>query len=338
MSGLLYGVERSTRVGWLGPAVLILLLGALLSVPAWAGRAEMRLLVEVCYYLALAQAWNLLAGYAGLVSVGQQAYVGLGCYGFLILTAFLGIHPLVALPLTGVLVALAAIPISLIAFQLRGAHFAIGTWVIAEVLRLIFTLIKPFGAGTGMSLPISIVREIAENRATRELLIYYTSLALAVGTVLLVFLWLRSRQGLALTAIRDSEAAAGSIGINQQRTKLAVYLIAALVAGLVGALVILEKLRITPAAGFSVADWSADVIFIVIIGGIGSIEGPIIGTIVFFMLRFFLADYGAWYLVTLGVLAIAVMIGAPQGIWGVVAKGWDIHFFPIRRHVHLGLK
>jgi branched-chain amino acid transport system permease protein len=338
MSGISYRVERSTRTGRFGVAVLVLLVAGLLSVPAWAGRAEMRLLVEVSYYLALAQAWNLLAGYAGLVSVGQQAYVGLGCYGFLILTAFLGVNPLVALPLTGVLVAIAAVPISLIAFRLRGAHFAIGTWVLAEVLRLIFTLIKPFGAGTGMSLPISVVREMAESRAARELIIYYTGLALAIGTVLLVFLWLRSRQGLALTAIRDSEAAAGSIGINQQRTKLAVYLIAALIGGLVGALVILEKLRITPAAGFSVTDWSADVIFIVVIGGIGSVEGPIIGTLVFFILRYFLADYGAWYLVTLGLLAIGVMVGAPQGIWGFIARGLEIHFFPIRRHVRLEVK
>jgi branched-chain amino acid transport system permease protein len=178
MSGIPYRVERSTRTGWFGVAVLVLLVGGLLSVPARAGRAEMRLLVEVCYYLALAEAWNLLAGYAGLVSVGQQAYVGLGCYGFLILTAFLGLNPLIALPLTGMLVATAALPISLIAFRLRGAHFAIGTWVLAEVLRLIFTLIKPFGAGTGMSLPISVVREIAEGRAARELIIYYTSLTL----------------------------------------------------------------------------------------------------------------------------------------------------------------
>jgi branched-chain amino acid transport system permease protein len=281
------------------------------------------------------EAWNLLAGYAGLVSVGQQAYVGLGCYGFLILTAFLGLNPLVALPLTGLLVATAALPISLIAFRLSGAHFAIGTWVLAEVLRLVFTLIRPFGAGTGMSLPISVVREIAEGRAVRELIIYYTSVLLGVGTVFLVFLWLRSRQGLALTAIRDSEAAAGSIGINQQRTKIAVYLITALVAGLVGALVILEKLRITPAAGFSVTDWSADVIFIVVIGGIGSIEGPIIGTLIFFILRFLLADYGAWYLVTLGLLAIAVMVAAPQGIWGLISKSLNIQFFPVRRNVRL---
>jgi len=187
-----------------------------------------------------------------------------------------------------------------------------------------------------MSLPIDVVRDIAESRVIRELILYYVSVAVGIGTVILIFLWLRSRQGLALTAIRDSESAAGSIGINQQRTKLAVYLIAALIAGLVGCLVVLEKLRITPAAAFSVTDWSADVIFIVIIGGIGSIEGPIIGTLVFFALRFFLADYGAWYLITLGTIAIVVMLKAPRGLWGLIGDGLNIHLFPIQRRVRLG--
>jgi branched-chain amino acid transport system permease protein len=167
------------------------------------------------------------------------------------------------------------------------------------------------------------------------MIVYYIGLALGIGSVLLVFLWLRSRQGLALTAIRDSETAAGSVGINQQRTKLTVYVMAAFIAGLVGSLVILEKLRITPAAGFSVTDWSANVIFIVVIGGIGSIEGPIVGTLVFFLLRSLLADYGAWYLITLGTIAVVIMVKAPYGIWGVIAQRLDVHFFPVRRQVHL---
>ena len=333
-----YRIERSTRAGRVGFTVMLVAVVVLLSVPAWAGRAEMRLLIEVSYYLALAQAWNLLAGYAGLVSVGQQAFVGLGCYGFIIATVFLQIPPLAAIPLTAFAVGVIAIPAAVLAFRLRGAHFAIGTWVLAEVLRLIFTLIKPFGQGTGMSLPIAVVRDIAENRVIRELILYYVSVAVAIGTVLLIFLWLRSRQGLALTAIRDSESAAGSIGINQQRTKLAVYLIAAAIAGLVGSLVVLEKLRITPAAAFSVTDWSADVIFIVIIGGIGSVEGPIVGTLIFFALRFWLADYGAWYLITLGTIAIVVMLKAPRGLWGLIGDGFNIHLFPVQRHVRLGSK
>jgi branched-chain amino acid transport system permease protein len=330
-----YRVERSTRAGRVGFAALLAVCVALVSAPAWADRGEMHTLVEFFYYLALAQAWNLLAGYAGLVSVGQQAYVGLGCYAFVTATVFLGIPPLVALPLAALFAAAAAVPAAFLVFRLYGAHFAIGTWVLAEVLRLLFTLVKPFGQGTGMSLPISVVHAIAENRATREIIIYYVGLALGIGSVFLVFLWLRSRQGLALTAVRDSETAAGSVGINQQRTKLTVYLIAAFIAGLVGSLVILEKLRITPAAGFSVTDWSANVIFIVVIGGIGSIEGPIVGTLVFFLLRSLLADYGAWYLITLGTIAVVIMIKAPYGIWGFIAHRLDIHFFPVRRQVRL---
>ncbi len=332
-----YRVERSTRASRAGFAAMLAVIVALISVPAWAGRAEMRLLIEVSYYLALAQAWNLLAGYAGLVSVGQQAFVGLGCYGFIIATAFLQIPPLVAIPLTVVAVGLIAIPTAFLAFRLRGAHFAIGTWVLAEVLRLIFTLVQAFGAGTGMSLPIHVVLDISENRVIRELILYYVSVAIGIATVLLVFLWLRSREGLALTAIRDSEAASGSVGINQQRTKLTVYLIAALIAGLVGALVVLEKLRITPDAAFSVTDWSANVIFIVIIGGIGSVEGPIVGTLVFFVLRSLLADYGAWYLITLGAIAIIVMLKAPRGVWGLIGSRYDVHLFPVQRRVRLNL-
>lgn len=332
-----YRIERSTRASRAGFAAMLAVIVALISVPAWAGRAEMRLLIEVSYYLALAQAWNLLAGYAGLVSVGQQAFVGLGCYGFIIATAFLQIPPLVAIPLTVVAVGLIAISTAFLAFRLRGAHFAIGTWVLAEVLRLIFTLVQAFGAGTGMSLPIHVVLDISENRVIRELILYYVSVAIGIATVLLVFLWLRSREGLALTAIRDSEAASGSVGINQQRTKLTVYLIAALIAGLVGALVVLEKLRITPDAAFSVTDWSANVIFIVIIGGIGSVEGPIVGTLVFFVLRSLLADYGAWYLITLGAIAIIVMLKAPRGVWGLIGSRYDVHLFPVQRRVRLNL-
>ena len=98
----------------------------------------------------------------------------------------------------------------------------------------------------------------------------------------------------------------------------------------------LEKLRITPGAAFSVTDWSADVIFIVIIGGIGSVEGPIVGTLVFFALRFFLADYGALYLITLGTIAIVAMLRAPRGLWGLIGEGLNIHLFPIQRRVRLG--
>jgi branched-chain amino acid transport system permease protein len=333
-----YRIERSTRLSRGAVPVGALVILALVLYPVWAGSsggATMRSIVEICYYMALAQTWNLLAGYAGLVSVGQQAYVGLGSYGFFLFALLVGVPPLGALVLGGFGAALISIPTAFVVFRLRGAYFAIGTWVVAEVFRLLLALVKPLGGGTGMSLPVAITKSIAESRSGRDLIIYYIGLAIGIGSILLVFLVLRSRRGLALTAIRDSEAAAASVGVDNQRTKLAVYVISAFAAGIVGALVAIEKLRVAPDAAFSVGDWTVNVIFIVVIGGIGSIEGPILGTLVFFGLRALLADYGAWYLVMLGVVAVIVMLKAPRGLWGLIADRFDLQFFPVQRRVRL---
>jgi len=149
----------------------------------------------------------------------------------------------------------------------------------------------------------------------------------------LIFWLLRSRYGLALTAIRDNELAARSSGVDIARVKLAIYVLTAAGTAMVGALIFLQKLRISPGTAFSVNDWTAFVIFITVIGGIGRIEGPIIGTIIFFALRQTLADLGSIYLMMLGAVAIAVMLKAPKGIWGLVADrfGWQI--FPLERRV-----
>ena len=330
-----FRIERSTRTSWLG---LVLALGGialLISLPWWGGEDDLRLIVEICYVLALAQLWNLLAGFAGLVSVGQQAFVGLGGYALFALTIIAKIPPIPAVALAGVVAAVLAVPTALVVFRLRGAYFAIGTWVMAELFSEIMGQLPDLGAGTGMSLPVAISRAVGATVFERETVLYYIGLTLGTGTVVLVFAWLRSRQGLALTAIRDSEIAAASIGVNGNRTKLAVYLLAALITGMVGALIYLENLRISPDAAFNVIDWTADIIFIVVIGGIGSIEGPFVGAMVFFALRYLLADYGAWYMILLGAVAVIIMLLAPRGLWGLVSDRYDIHFFPVRRRVRL---
>jgi branched-chain amino acid transport system permease protein len=139
---------------------------------------------------------------------------------------------------------------------------------------------------------------------------------------------LRSRIGLALTAIRDSEVASSSLGVNIERIKYSVYVVVAGMTAMVGTVIALQKIRVSPDAAFSVNDWTAIVIFIVVIGGIGTIEGPIVGTIVYFLLREFLADLGSLYLMLLGTLAIVIMLVAPKGIWGYVAQRWNISLFP----------
>jgi branched-chain amino acid transport system permease protein len=330
-----YRVERATPASRIGVALAALVLVVLASAPSWMDRASMRLVVEICCYLTLAQMWNLLAGYAGLVSVGQQAFVGLGGYVLFVLAINVGVNPLFAVPLAGAVAAAFAVPTALMVFRLRGAHFAIGTWVVAEVYRLAFAQVSALGGGSGMSLPAGVVRTIAADRATRETMIYYAGLVLAVVAVLLVYGLLRSRAGLALTAIRDSEPASNSLGVNTYAMKFGVYVVAAFSTGAVGGLLFLQKLRITPDAAFGVTDWTAFVIFIVVIGGIGTIEGPILGTLLFFLMREMLAGLGAWYLVALGLVAVIVMLRAPRGLVGLIARRFDVEMFPVRRRLRI---
>lgn len=324
-----YRVTRSSNATRVSTLLCIVLLVALVTVPWWAGRAEMRLLSEVFLYLALASLWNLLAGYAGLVSVGQQAYVGFGGYMLFALTIFGGLHPLTAIFMAGVLGAIIAVPVATLIFRLRGAYFAIGTWVMAEVFRLSFAQITALGGGSGSSLPVSIVKSLAESRSSRESLSYWLALGAMAIVIMTVVFTLRSRKGLALTAIRDNELAASSLGINIWRTKFLVYVAASSLTAVLGALIFLQKLRISPDAAFAVNDWTAFVIFIVVIGGIGTVEGPIIGTLVFFLLRETLADLGTTYLILLGLVAIAIMLIAPKGLWGLVRARYNLQLFPL---------
>ncbi len=327
-------VTRSTTASRMATFLGALLIAVLAAAPWWAGSSEMRLMGEIFLYLSLACLWNLMAGYAGLVSVGQQAYVGFGGYMLFALTVFAGVHPVVAILLGGVFAAFLSVPIATLIFRLRGAYFAIGTWVVAEVFRLSFAQIQALGGGSGSSLPVSVVKEIGDTRAAREATSYWLALGAAVVVLLAVFAFLRSRRGLALTAIRDSEVAASGLGIDIWRTKLEVYVVSSAFTAIIGGLVFLQKLRISPDAAFSVNDWTAFVIFIVVIGGIGTLEGPIIGTLLFFALREVLADFGTIYLMVLGLVAIVVMLKAPKGVWGLIKDRYDLELFPLSYRVH----
>ena len=322
-------VTRTSRAAQVAAVLGAVALVVLIAAPWWAGRADLRLIGELCLYLALASLWNLMAGYAGLVSVGQQAYVGFGGYMLFALTKFAGFNPIAAIGIAGLLGAAVSIPVAALIFRLRGAYFAIGTWVMAEVFRLVFAQVSALGGGSGTSLPSGIVKSLADGRSAREALAYWLALGAAVLVVAAVYLFLRSRKGLALTAIRDNELAAASLGIDIWRTKFLVYVVTSALTAMVGALIFLQKLRISPDAAFSVNDWTAFVIFIVVIGGIGTIEGPIIGTLIFFALRETLADLGTIYLMVLGLVAIMVMLKAPKGVWGLIRSRFDLELFPL---------
>src|SRR6476659_7050937 len=210
--------------------------------------------------------------------------------------------PLVAVPVAGVIAAVISLPVAGLMFRLRGHYFAIGSWVVAEGFRLLSSQISALGGGSGISLPAGIVTAMASSRQMREFLIYWVALALVVVVLAAIVLLLRSRYGLALTAIRDNELAARSNGIDVTRTKLVVYVLTA---------------------------------FSTVIGGIGRVEGPIIGTVVFFLLRQTLADLGRLYLLMLGAVAIAVMLFAPKGIWGLLVERFGWQLLPLERRLRL---
>jgi branched-chain amino acid transport system permease protein len=198
------------------------------------------------------------------------------------------------------------------------------------VFRLSIANVSALGGGSGTSL--TALRGIA--RSTRERATFWLCLAGATAMVALVYAFLRSREGLALLALRDSETAAETQGVDVARTRLAVYLVAAAAAGLAGALYFLGNLRISPDAAFSV-NWSAYSIFIVLVGGVGTLEGTIVGVLLFYLLSKLFSDYGTWYLVGLGLLAVLVTLHLPRGLWGFVSEKYDLHLFPVRRRLVL---
>ena len=319
------GLVRVTRARrsaiWSGiAAVVIVLVLAYLPYAVYSGTTN--LLVDFFLLLIMASMWNLLAGYAGLVSVGQQAFIGLGAYVVLLLADH-GVNPFLAIPVA----TLAGAVIGLVAWwlvsRLRSGYFAITMWVIASVCELVIIQISALGGGTGAALPGLNLSPTLINAYT-----YWAVLGVTVIALAAIYFLLRSPIGLMLTAIRDDETGARSIGARVARTQRLVFLVAAAGCGAAGALYIISQQFVVPSAAFSV-QWSAEMIFITIIGGIGTIEGPILGTIVFFVLQQTLSQYGTWYFIILGLVAMAVAIWAPRGLWGLISGKLGIRLFPV---------
>ena len=322
----------------LGLVAAFAALAVLYALPAIAPRAVVQDLFGILTLLVLAMNWNMLAGFAGLVSVGQQAFVGIGAYAMFAAIILAGLDPLLGVLIGGIAAAVFSIPMAFFAFRLNGAYFAIGTWVVADIARLAISQWKALGGGTGTSLPkgtakemlgvsqIKDVLDISTAAAAADALTYWLMLSLAAAMLVASYVFLRSRMGLGLQAIRDNENAARSVGVDPVRLKALVFLLCAFATGLCGALAFIQITRVTPDAAFSVIDWTAFVIFVTVIGGIGTLPGPIVGVVVFYALQRLLADYGTVYLIVLGLIGIAVMLFARRGLWGMLSDriGFDL--------------
>ncbi len=316
-------VTRSRRPPRVAAVVIVAGVAVLAYLPYLVYASMTNKLVNLFILLTMATMWNLLAGYAGLVSVGQQAFIGLGAY-VVVYAGIKGMGPFAAVPVAAVACAVFALPISLLVFRLRGGYFAIATWVVADTCELLVTRSSTLGSGTGAA-----VKGFAGTDPTLlNAHVYWVALAVVVVSIGTAFLLLRSRIGLVLTAVRDNEVGARSLGARVTRAKRIVYLVAGAGCGAAGALLAVSQKFVQPFSVFSV-QWSAEMIFVTVIGGIGSIEGPIIGTVLFFILQETLAQYGAWYFIILGGVAVFVALFAPRGIWGLISGRTRLRPFPV---------
>jgi len=311
------------------PSLAIALMAALVAmaaVPWFASFAIQRLLVEALTIFAMALAWNLLAGYGGLVVVGLHMFVGVGAYSLFALSNRLSLNPWLTLPVAALCSALFSGVVALPLFRLRGAHFAVGTWVVAEMLRILVLNCDWLGAGGGM--PLEAMTELS--RWNRNAGVYWAALAVGLGGLLCARAVLRGSLGLALMSVRDSEDGAAACGVAVQRTKLTLWIVAGTIAGLAGAVAYMNSMQVSPDASFSL-NWTAAAIFISVLGGIGTLEGPILGTLLYFLLREAFSSYGTWYFIGLGSLAIAAMVVAPGGAWSLALRRWSLDPFGVRR-------
>ncbi|HET7411891.1 MAG TPA: branched-chain amino acid ABC transporter permease [Pararhizobium sp.] len=323
LSSLQTNILRALR------AMMLLGVVALAFGPAYLDIGQLRFFAQIYSLLVLVMMWNLLAGYADIVTVGQHAFVGIGSYALYAFTAKTGFDVPTAIIAAGVLSFLIGIPITAVVFRMRAAYLAIGTWVVAEVCTLLASKIPGFGGATGITLPSSVIHAVGETVNERFANLYWMTLGLAVVCFVATALLLRSRIGLGLMAMRDNEEAAGSVGVNLVLSRIVCFLWTALFLGLAGALITLQNLRIQPRASFSLIDYTVYVIFAVVIGGIGSIEGSIIGVVVYVGLRSYFSDYGNFYLIFLGAISILIMLVEPRGIWGLVRRFLSEDVIPI---------
>jgi branched-chain amino acid transport system permease protein len=294
-----------------GAAALLLGAALLALAPSWSSQYAQQVGFRMLEYAALGQAWNLLAGYGGMVSLGSAAFVGIGAYTTAELTNH-GLGLVGRMAVSGVFAAVFAAVVSPALFRLRGLYFTIGTLALAEALRLFMVNYNGLGGNIGIFL-----KSAAPTTAT----LYWLALGVAVLATGLVALVLRTRLAISLRAVRDDEDAARQMGLRSFRTKLPAFTLAAFVMGVVGGLQAGKLSQIEPYGSFGL-QWTVDVVTVALIGGVGTLPGPLIGAVFTVAIAEWLNAYPSLHLVITGAIVIVVVRFAPEGLWGLLRRGW----------------
>jgi len=307
------------KVRVVGAAISIAVLA---TVPLYGSDYALNVLLLMFLYISLGQMWNLLGGYAGLVSLGQQSFIGIGGYALAMVSEVYKLPVVLAFGVAAGVSVVFALAISIPIFKMRNVYFTIGTWIVAECLALWFSTWAWANYAQGYNITVTY-------RLTATHL-YYVSFAVGLASVILVYVILRSKLGLALMAMRDNESAAEVRGVELYRTKLKLFLISACMTGVTGAAIYLQQAFIQPSNAFGIS-WTVSMVFITVIGGLGTIEGPIIGAVIYILLRQFLYNFPGISMVILGVIAIAIILLAPKGIMGLLSNKVKFEIFSVRR-------
>lgn len=316
-------IERWTRASRVSGGIAAIVIAVLIAVPLFAGANTIDKLTTLFVYIILAAMWNALAGYAGLVSVGQQAFFGISAY-FAIQLSVNGIPAYPSLVLGAVGAAVIALPISYFMLRLRGGEFSIGMWVVAEALHLLVNQDKLIQGETGTSM----IALNAFSHADRLAYNYWLALGSAVVLLGTVFVLLRSPFGASVQAIRDDEEAARSLGVRVHTAKRTIFILAAFGCAMAGVIWLATSVTFQPKTNFGV-QWTAYMILMALVGGLGTFEGPILGAILFFVIQDQFGEQGVWYMAGLGALAILFALYLPRGIWGGIEERFGIRLMPV---------
>ena len=297
----------------------------LFTLPFYGNSYAITLVTLMALYITLGHMWNLLAGYSGLVSLGLQMYIGVGAFTVAVFSNYLGFPLFLALILGGIVSTIIAVGLSYLLLRMRGMYFAIATWMFAQAVVLVLVSMEFFGKGQGLF--------ITAAKSLNNTHIYWFSTILVVATTVMVVLLMRSKLGLGLFSIRDNDVAASTSGVPLFRTKLMCMMIAAFVTGICGGVYYIGQVWIQPYAAFSI-NWTVAAVFIVVIGGIGTIFGPIVGGIIYVFLNQYLATLtwmGSLNMVLLGGIAVTVILAAPKGIVGTTQLRFGFEVISTRR-------
>ncbi|MCW5749601.1 MAG: branched-chain amino acid ABC transporter permease [Alphaproteobacteria bacterium] len=304
-----------------GPAGLAVLLAAVLALPFFAGAYGSRVGGTILMYIALAQSWNLIGGYVGLMSLAHSAFFGLGALGATIL--LLNGAPVLLAAAGGILLAsVLALLIGAPTLRLQGHYFVIATLIVSEALLNGARNLNIFGFHGAISQNIGAFTGLQDLSAVEyNRLFYYIMAGLAGMAMLLVALVERSRWGLALKAIRDAEGAASAIGIPVAGVKLAIFVLSAAIAAAVGITSSIWLGTFDTTSAFDLAV-TFQVIVMVFLGGRGTVWGPVIGVFLVFTLNEFIGvEFAEISTIISGVIVVAIVLLQPDGLIEVMRRG-----------------